>query len=653
MAEAHESYEFRETSSCPSINIGTGSERSGMELESSFGTIYTDVTDGQDDDQSVIRNINSSVDYSRGSQWVENRNQMKNENRNPTKNENSRSGIINKNASYSDYNGSSRAVTQYDTDSNIGDMKSSSLSQLLKGDVSWSPLRSETGLSYVQETSTPVSEKSIQSTLNDPILQQSTPEHKYGSPVTGSKSPRRVLKSVSPNIVARRAIHRTKPVVRHSPHHLRSRNSISRFHRSFEVEGPVIVSPRHTVNIVREASQCSLSREQIHYLRTRQQQQQQKNESQNPISINRSQTPSSSIADSSSTSFTGFVKRRPRVDSSLHSSPPVPNYANLLLRNRPHLSNTSGDISNSDGSFQSHFYSHSSSFNQQQHQSYQSYQSYQSRQQYQQYQQYQPYQSHDSYQQYQSHQSYQPRNSTHQNYPTEASDNYSQYDDSSILTDSSYYTPSYDQTDSMMSQQESYYSQPQPQPQSQPSDSNNWQEAPPLFMNPDLPSILSSYLQLSFNFGMMSLLIYSIWIFLITVQHDVENKIQEYSADILAEIAQCSKEYIGNNCMPHKRVPALETTCNNWEKCMNQDPMLIGRARVSAETFGEIINSFLNPIGLRSMCFLILAFIGSFILVNLSLSHHPHSARTPKTKRPRRKPPAQPVVIFTTPRTSR
>lgn len=63
----------------------------------------------------------------------------------------------------------------------------------------------------------------------------------------------------------------------------------------------------------------------------------------------------------------------------------------------------------------------------------------------------------------------------------------------------------------------------------------------------------------------------------------------------------CSKEYLENRCAPNTRVPAMEKACVAWEKCMNRDPTVVGRARVSAETFAEIINSFIEPISYKTM----------------------------------------------------
>lgn len=132
----------------------------------------------------------------------------------------------------------------------------------------------------------------------------------------------------------------------------------------------------------------------------------------------------------------------------------------------------------------------------------------------------------------------------------------------------------------------------------------------------NLPILLSIWLQLAYNAIIMAVVSYFVWTFYSTVKRDVDMKVDEYSADILQEMAMCSKDYLANNCMPGKRVPALETMCNAWERCMNRDPKIVGRARVSAETFAEIINGFLRPISFKSMVFVLILLGGSLFVCN-------------------------------------
>lgn len=134
--------------------------------------------------------------------------------------------------------------------------------------------------------------------------------------------------------------------------------------------------------------------------------------------------------------------------------------------------------------------------------------------------------------------------------------------------------------------------------------------------DPQLPYILSLYLQLIFNVIIVSILLYFVYSFISTIKSDVDLKVESYSTEILQEIALCSREYLRNNCQPGKRVVALEAVCSDWEKCMNRDPTIVSKAKIGAETFAEILNGFIKPISWKSMVFLFLITVGSLILTN-------------------------------------
>jgi hypothetical protein len=101
----------------------------------------------------------------------------------------------------------------------------------------------------------------------------------------------------------------------------------------------------------------------------------------------------------------------------------------------------------------------------------------------------------------------------------------------------------------------------------------------------------------------------------------------------------------------------MEKACLAWEKCMNRDPTVVGRARVSAETFAEIINSFIEPISYKTMVlspqfqpnskiFCLLAVFGSVFLSNFAfglLRQREHSQRF--LPYPQAPPPQTPVQI--------
>ena len=115
------------------------------------------------------------------------------------------------------------------------------------------------------------------------------------------------------------------------------------------------------------------------------------------------------------------------------------------------------------------------------------------------------------------------------------------------------------------------------------------------------PVLVASYLQLFFNISIVMILLYLLVSFLRTVQADVDTKVKQLSSKRLLEIDDCAHRFTMNRCDSGYRVPALESQCLEWEACMNSDPGDLGRARVSAQTFAEILNSLIEPISYKAM----------------------------------------------------
>lgn len=119
--------------------------------------------------------------------------------------------------------------------------------------------------------------------------------------------------------------------------------------------------------------------------------------------------------------------------------------------------------------------------------------------------------------------------------------------------------------------------------------------------HPNLPHILSYYAQFLLNVFLVFFMMYLVYSFWSTIRSDVDLKSREVASETLAEMAVCAREFKENRCDRTTRVPAMEAVCDNWEKCMKQDPTKVGRARVSANTFAEILNNFIEPISAKTM----------------------------------------------------
>lgn len=133
---------------------------------------------------------------------------------------------------------------------------------------------------------------------------------------------------------------------------------------------------------------------------------------------------------------------------------------------------------------------------------------------------------------------------------------------------------------------------------------------------PNLPAILSVYAQLSLNIFFAILTMYGVWTLWTTIRADVDKAAADAQALLSSEIQKCFRHYTENQCAPGLRLPALETTCHEWEICMNRDPNSVGRARVSAHTFAQILNSFIEPISYKAM---VSSFLSMLLMVQLYL----------------------------------
>ncbi|CCM01438.1 uncharacterized protein FIBRA_03490 [Fibroporia radiculosa] len=159
----------------------------------------------------------------------------------------------------------------------------------------------------------------------------------------------------------------------------------------------------------------------------------------------------------------------------------------------------------------------------------------------------------------------------------------------------------------------------------------------------DLPYVLLGYLQFFFNLSLVLVFLYVLVQFILTVQRDVEQKISEYSMEIVQEIAQCAMQYKANLCATNP-IPAMAHQCSVWETCMNRDPSKVGRAKVGAELIAEVVNGFVEPISWKTLVFSLSSLAFATVFVNALLSLY--RARINPAAHTSTMLPPQPVSAF-------
>lgn len=125
------------------------------------------------------------------------------------------------------------------------------------------------------------------------------------------------------------------------------------------------------------------------------------------------------------------------------------------------------------------------------------------------------------------------------------------------------------------------------------------------------PYVISSYLQIFINFTATLYSFYIISGVIASIKRDISYKLAQQSSNILSSIETCRRAYIENQCHPDTIVPLLEQKCAYFERCMNQDPFNGGGnvVKISAETIGVLVNSLIEPLGLKFFMF-----VGMFVI---------------------------------------
>jgi hypothetical protein len=135
-----------------------------------------------------------------------------------------------------------------------------------------------------------------------------------------------------------------------------------------------------------------------------------------------------------------------------------------------------------------------------------------------------------------------------------------------------------------------------------------------------LPMVLLTWIQFAFNLLVMACFFYGVWKTTHILSNDLEKHIEKQSHMMLADIIQCSREYVKNHCAMPMVPPAMELMCNSWKLCMEQDVNHIMKSRETAVILAEILNNFFGSLSDRTMYSCATIFIGCIFLTNFMLS---------------------------------
>jgi len=140
------------------------------------------------------------------------------------------------------------------------------------------------------------------------------------------------------------------------------------------------------------------------------------------------------------------------------------------------------------------------------------------------------------------------------------------------------------------------------------------------------PAYAADVLRLIFTLLLGMTLVIGICFLVLAFWEDLNKKREQENNLKWLEVQQCLKDYLANDCDPTLRKPALKAYCSSKERCFNQDHELIVKSsRLTASLIAEILNDFVKPLEVKTMCFLVFLTLGIIFTFNSSLGGYPES----------------------------
>jgi hypothetical protein len=101
---------------------------------------------------------------------------------------------------------------------------------------------------------------------------------------------------------------------------------------------------------------------------------------------------------------------------------------------------------------------------------------------------------------------------------------------------------------------------------------------------------------------------------------DLEKHINVQEGKLLATVVECSREFVRNKCAIAELPPALESACDRWRVCMEQDTRNIMKSKETAVVLAEVLNNFFGSLSDRTIYCSGSLLVGSVLLANILLA---------------------------------
>ncbi|KAI9269354.1 Di-sulfide bridge nucleocytoplasmic transport domain-containing protein [Sporodiniella umbellata] len=130
----------------------------------------------------------------------------------------------------------------------------------------------------------------------------------------------------------------------------------------------------------------------------------------------------------------------------------------------------------------------------------------------------------------------------------------------------------------------------------------------------DIPFIILSYVRAFLHIlGIIVILIVLISLVRICLE-EIESQYQLEVTEIEEKVKNCNHNYISNNCGPNLQGLVWQQFCHEWDVCRRANMQNVGRAKIVTRVFGELVDTLIEPLTLKSMMFILFSVFGFFII---------------------------------------
>ncbi|ORE07528.1 hypothetical protein BCV72DRAFT_226482 [Rhizopus microsporus var. microsporus] len=122
-------------------------------------------------------------------------------------------------------------------------------------------------------------------------------------------------------------------------------------------------------------------------------------------------------------------------------------------------------------------------------------------------------------------------------------------------------------------------------------------------LSPDAAFIVSTYVHVFLHVMGIITALFLIVSLIIFCRNEVESQYRIQLLEMEERAKECDYKYTSNNCGPYLKGEIWQQFCHEWDICRQTSSAYISKSKIASKVFGELINTFAEPLSLKSMVY--------------------------------------------------